>query len=348
MKAEETYKWLMENGGPVIRYRTATELMPSGRTDVSKLKEAVLKNELVKGYFKQAVPILGINDIHGSKTTAFENIIGKLTDFGLGRGVAELDRYTEPYLKWLRENAVRPLEHIFDMFMRTMVAAFLARAGYSKELSVKKVLLDHLDFVYEFTKNKDYGIFEPGKKKGAKPMIKRELTCDLNMPLPNAYDMVGWGAYLPEYGAKEELLKADNIIEYIMTQDYQGFPPSYDVKVDNSSRSWAMAWNVQLPGFKSSQNYYNCTIHMMNLLANFRMARQHSWFKDTIGKLEEFKTGDGTYLFPREYLLEKTPGYWISGVCMGLEENRRSNKAMEVESTFWMAKFHKALMVLAG
>ncbi len=344
MNTEETCQWLMENGGPVIRYRTAAELMPhASQVEIIRLREELVKCGLVKTYFERFLPSISLNDIHGGKVTAFENVIGKLTDFGLGRGIPEIDEYTLPYRKWLKENADRPLDHIFDMFMRTLVAGFLARAGYHDEPAVKLLLLNHLEEVYDFTKNKDYDVFVPGKKKGAKPELKRELISDLVMSLPTVYDIVGWGAYLPEHGTKEELLKADTVIEYVLTDEYQGLPPGYDIKVDNSSRSWAMGWNVQVPGFPSSQNYYKSVGHMVNLLINFRAVRLHPWLKEMMAGLEEYRTGDGTYLFPREYLPENSSGYWIIGACVGLEENRRNSKALEVESTFWMARFKKAL-----
>jgi hypothetical protein len=33
---------------------------------------------------------------------------------------------------------------------------------------------------------------------------------------------------------------------------------------------------------------------------------------------------------------------------MGLEGNRRTERALELESTFWMAKFHKVLSSSSG
>ena len=80
---------------------------------------------------------------------------------------------------------------------------------------------------------------------------------------------------------------------------------------------------------------------MINLLINFKAARQHPWFKESMNYLESYRTEKGTYTFPAGYLEEKTNGYWVIGVRMGLEEKRRRN--LEAESTFWMAKFKKVL-----
>jgi len=56
-----------------------------------------------------------------------------------------------------------------------------------------------------------------------------------------------------------------------------------------------------------------------------------------LNHLEEFRSENGRYLFPRNYLQERPLGYWVSGLWMGLEENRRSNLSLEIESSFRMA-----------
>jgi hypothetical protein len=57
--------------------------------------------------------------------------------------------------------------------------------------------------------------------------------------------------------------------------------------------------------------------------------------------LESYCTNNGTYIFPRSHLQERAIGYWVTGAYMGLEENRRKNMAIELESTFWMLKIKK-------
>jgi hypothetical protein len=50
--------------------------------------------------------------------------------------------------------------------------------------------------------------------------------------------------------------------------------------------------------------------------------------------LEEFRTEDGTYSFPRTWLPEKKRGYWVGGEYMAFDERRQRPKAIEIESTF--------------
>ena len=77
-------------------------------------------------------------------------------------------------------------------------------------------------------------------------------------------------------------------------------------------------------------------------LAHFEAARRHPWIKANLEHLEQFKTADGTYLFPRDYLPEKPAAYWVTGGKMALEGNPRNKKAIEIESTFRMVKIKKS------
>jgi hypothetical protein len=47
------------------------------------------------------------------------------------------------------------------------------------------------------------------------------------------------------------------------------------------------------------------------LLAHFPTARTHPWFQQALSHLENYRTPDGTYAFPRDYLTEAPSGYWI-------------------------------------
>ncbi len=354
MKAQEACRWLMENGGPVIRYRTATELLAPGQAlGIQALQDDMLHSPQVQewlgnlaaphnldsdpgkgtGHVRDSVLV----QVHGSLPTILENVLGKLTNFGLRCGIRELDQGTLPYRKWLADNPERPTDNVFTKAGREITTAFLARAGYVAEPAIRRHAAYRLNLVYDFTRQGSYDIYVPNKHKGVKPVIKPELT-QTDTRLPSIYDIVAWAAYLPKYGTTEELAQAENIIDYIMHDEYQAFPPGYGYMVDVvTKRTWSLGWNVMLPGV-NPHCYVKSVVHMMDLLVSFRAARQHAWFKESMALLEGFKTGGGTYLFPRDYLPESQVGRWVCGHHMGLEENRRTNKASEVESTFWMAK----------
>jgi hypothetical protein len=284
----------------------------------------------------------GIWEVHGSKTNNLENVLGKLTDFGVKRGTPELDERTLPYRKWLEKIATNPTLNVFDSFSMGMVADFLARAGYTQEPAVVAVLRKRLDTVNNFVCKGNYDIYIPGKYVRKLPLIKLEVVQGGVCRLPLIYDIIGWGAYLPECGTEEERDKADTIINYILNDTYQQFPWGYGAMGDGTGRTWALGWSVHLPGFTDSIHptlARTLRVQIINLLINFRAARRHPWFKASLDHLGQYRTDKGTYLFPHEYLQERPQGYWVNGYRMGLEEKRKP----ELESTFWMVKFRKML-----
>lgn len=111
---------------------------------------------------------------------------------------------------------------------------------------------------------------------------------------------------------------------------------------------YSHGWDVKLPGFfgYDALGPESATlVQRLELLARFPAARGHSWFGEGLAHLEGFRTPQGAYAFPREYLRE-SEGYWVSGYVMGLEQDRRSKRALEVESTFWMLRIKRSAGIL--
>jgi len=359
MNQQELVNWLFENGGPAIRYRTATELMPtSDSVDIGRLAEELLQSELVRTWLGRLIPATSLNGLHGSKATAFENVMGKLTDLGLMSGVPELDQRTRPFRRWLEDNAKRPPRHIFDIFIRTLIAAFLARAGYINEPAVGIVLKNRLETVYDFTRRGRYDIYvsqadypKMPRSFRSKPLIDPALTSDGNVCLPWIYDIIGLTAYLPDRGTEDDWTKTNTVINYILNSQYQKLPRGYGVLRAENGRYRAMGWSVHLPGFlgnPSEDSSIGMLVQRLSLMAQFPVATQHSWFMDSLRHLGSFQTERGTYLFPRSYLQEDSVGYWVVGRRMGLEESRRTRLAFELESTFWMTKLLTSVRAEVG
>ena len=364
MNQRELVNWLFENGGPAIRYRTATELLPSSNDiDTGQIREELLQSPLVRTWLERFIPGRGINSLHGSKPTAFENVMGKLTDLGCRQGMAELDRQTIPFRQWLQDNAERPSRHIFDIFCRTLIAAFLARAGYTDEPAVGTVLKNRLETVYGFTRQGNYDIYvNPAdyprmpSSFQKKPLVNPALTRNYDSCLPSVYDIIGLAAYLPERGTEDDRAKANTIINYILNDQYQKLHPGYGISRTEDGRYYAMGWAVWLPGFfsapsddtrpgRTASEMLGALVQRLILMGQFPAAREHPWFINGLNHLQGFQTEKGTYLFPRSYLPEKPVGYWVASARMGLEENRRTELAIELESTFWMAKLKASVPV---
>jgi len=369
MNAPNMYQWLLEHGGPVIRYRTAAEFMsPSDKIDTYRLLDELLQSMQVKIWLERLVPhpsITNSNDtekrhyllmggLHGAKEDTFENIMGKLTDFGLRKGVPEFDKRTEPFREWLQDNVERPPRFVFDVFIKTLIAAFLAEAGYSDEPAVKKILMERLETVYDFTRQGSYDIYvnpEGYRKMPAgfrnRPLINPKLTRDGkdgNFCFPTIYDIIGWAAYLSAVGTNDEWDKANTIIRYIFNERYQELPWGYGAMLGGNGRYYAMGWSIHLARFKDrvmQGTPKTAIVFLLNQLTRFSAASGHPWFKDMLDNLEGFRTEKGTYLFPRDYLQDKPLGCWVLGCRLGLEENRKTNLSRELESTFWMARLRK-------
>ena len=340
----DSLTWLMNNAGPVIRYRVATEFFnEDGKAE--SLEEELLSSRLVQFWLGNLKPNFGRNDLHGAKTENYENVMGKLFEFGLKRGYRVFDEKTEPFRRWLRQQIRLPNEGYFPVFYRTIVAAFLAMTGYTDDEAVKEWVLRRLETIYPFAKKgsvkKVYipqGSFSgfPKAFKDA-PLVNPELYPDDEMKLPWIHDLNAF-LYSP-FILEDPTLRAkvETIIKFVLKPDYQKLPWGYGVIRHNSGRYYAMGWSVHLPTYfehKTQAKDFGRLLLMLSLLRQSRAGREHSWYERSIGTLKQFKNEEGLITFPREFLPEKRLGCWVLGMRMRLEENRRTQKAMTCESTF--------------
>ena len=363
MRTQELYDWLLEHGGPVIRYRTATELVPPAKSPgAPRLAEELMQSPLVRMWLDRLVPasfltempeqkIWALIEVHSAAPAALENVIPKLTGFGLRRGMPEFDQRILPYRRWVEKNSEHRPSHIHELSILGLTTVFLAHAGYVNEPGVAANLRNRLDIVYDFVRRGDYDIYvmERGnvpKVSRGHPLIRPDLTRGGVVSLPMIYDIVGWAAYLSGRDAGDDWAKADAVINYILCEEYQRLPFGYGVMTDGAGGFWSLGCSIHMPGFTDSlspERSKALRVWLADLLMSFRAARRHPWLRESLDHLEGFRTERGTYLFPRSYLQERTQGMWINGHRMGLEENRRRSLALELESTFWMARLRRAV-----
>ena len=111
-------EWLLANGGPIIRYRVATELLADrGDIDRAQLRRDLLACPEVKRWLAN----LGQGPIHHSCDTSAENSLGKLLEYGVVAGMADVDEKVRPFFNRYGD---------FDDAL--ILTPFLARAGYSQ------------------------------------------------------------------------------------------------------------------------------------------------------------------------------------------------------------------------
>src|SRR4030042_5643492 len=146
MQTEQALSWLMQNSGPVIRYRMLTELLKEeNEKKIKESRKELLSSSLVQFWLRNLKPDFGRNDMHGARIDTYENAMGKLYEFGLRKGMAVLDERVKPFRQWLSQQIRLPNVGYFPVFYRTLTAAFLAMVGYADAAAVKEGVLKRVE-----------------------------------------------------------------------------------------------------------------------------------------------------------------------------------------------------------
>ncbi len=345
----ELIAWLIDDGGPSIKYRTLVELAADeGSATVRKAGQALMESSLVHNWLEYLTPDTGFTGIHNGKPEAFENVVGKLACLGLCRGCAELDRRVKPFVSWLSDQVQSPADPLhppFGLFLKTIVASGLHQVGYGDDEAVASVLNNRLDVLSEFAVGADYSIYaDKSEYRGipagfrARSLVRPDLISHSHSSLPWIHDVFALARTYREETEVVTRKQIEHVVGYTLDPRYQKLPEGYGI-VKAGRRYYVMGWDVKLPGFLDhsyTAQSASRLVQRMELMAYFPVVVSHTWFKTCLNHLETFRRDDGTYLFPRQYLREDATGYWVTGAYMGLEEQRRSRKALTLESTFRM------------
>lgn len=374
MEQGRTAQWLLDHGGPVIRYRVAAEykVVPTP-VDIEALKRDLLENVTVgkwlnnlKSYEtlaekRQQGIGLGAGGhssfLHGSTDMNIEVALPKLGQLGIRAGMPALDEKTLSWFHVLEAELKRDYRRIYpddSQFLsvvyshydrRLIIASSLALTGYAKHEAVERVLRSRLDAIYEVVKRGTFDIYEePGSlsvhpKAWANHLLKREIYSDGNIRLPFIHDICGFATLYP-YADRPAKHKMDMIINWILAAEHQHFLYNYGYIRCPDGRGKSVGHKVDLPGyfgFDTPDFDPRALVLRCWQMAHFPEARAHTWYRNSMRYLMNYATERGTYIFPTRYLIEaKDRGYWIGGERMGLGENRRNPGWCEVESTFWM------------
>jgi hypothetical protein len=367
-------QWLFNHAGAVIRYRVASEYPEAQeQTDVETLLKVMLEDVTVKKWLDNLKPYETMIDarqqgkglgagghssfLHGSTDMNFEVVLPKLAQLGVHAGMAVLDDKTVSWLRLLEAGWNRGTDKVFlddPHFLsavyfyydyQLIIASSLALAGYIEHEAVTQVLRSRLDAIYEVIKDGQYDIYEkPGKlsvhpKEWGDHLLKWDIYSDGNIKLPFIHDICGF-AYLRQHADQETKGKISAIIQWMLAPESQRFLYNYGYIRCPDGRGKSVGFKMDLPGY-FSHNDADFDPRALVLrcwqMAHFPEAREHPWFQKSMHYLEKFITPDGTYVFPKACLTEASAGgYWMHGWRMGLGENRRNPRWIEIESTFWM------------
>jgi len=352
MNEREVVGWLLENGGPTIRYRAATELLDDPTSvDLGALTAALLESPLVNGWLERLIPETGTNQLHSSKPTAYENAMGKLTLLGCRSGMPAFEERVRPFRDWLAQTMEDARGWSWMPFHRMIVGGFLTVAGYHSDRAVMQQMAHRLDVLYQFTRQKNYDIYVDrsvysGIPAGFldKPLVDPAFYPGGEEHFPSIYDIHAL-AHFPGDGITRQ--KIDTVIDYVLHPDYQAFPEGYGIMRAGKRKYYAIGWSVHLPGYFGFDDLSDWDarqlVQRVVLMAHFPTAKAHRWFRESLAHLGTYRTERGTCVFPRSYLREDRSGYWVTGAYMGLEEDRRLKRALELESTFWMLKIRRLI-----
>jgi len=333
---------LLAEASAPIRWRVEREIL--GRTRPTTVSEKeLLDYPRVRENLEYLTGKVDFNSIHGSFNHIFENVCGRLHDLGVRRGVKELDKRIKPYLEFLESlvNSRDDGEYLHTSlvgkeFVASIVAGSLSLIGYHAHPVVRKHVGARLERLCEFKPTFDPKTLHlpdpPGYPKvwrGSFPYINPEFYDDKRFPLPWIHDVDSWVKLSPRLHRM-----ADQVVAWILTDEYQTLPDGYGVIRVRPRRYYAMGWSMKLPGLSRefTPRYTGMLFQYMEALAPFESARRHPWFQRAIGWLEGFVDADGLCRIPKEAL--KETGYWVGGGLPAIELKPRTCWKRVLEATF--------------
>lgn len=321
-------EWLLKNANPVIRYKIHTEMQNyTNPPSISLCLNELLLNPQVKKRLS-LFQSLDFSRVHGSNTSYLENILPMLNDFGINYDNEMLKNATA--LQYIHD-AVRN----YSYGEKLIAYPFLLKSGFTIE-GLSDFILGRVNTIYDFTKKMNYDIYDDVRNYKSipknfrnRPIIKPELVNGGIYRYPLIYDVVAF-AEIYHQTDHETREKIDNIMTYILSPDYEKIVFGYGVIQIPPNRYYSMGWDCKKPFM---DKYIN--LHRLLLYSRFPTAVKSKWFQNTIDYLEQYKTAQGTYAFPKEYLVEKDSN-WVLGSHISLAESRRTMQYIEIESTFYM------------
>ena len=220
--------WLLAEGGAIIRYLTATELLGSlDAKEETRLRRELLACPEVERWLDNLAAVPGERPrIHGSRDTDAENAMGKLLEYGLRRGMRAFDERMRPYLELITPD----MDPVRDLVPGPMLAPLLIRAGYADNERVAAFFTARLRALAATAKRGSYDLILSKTGRRAlpqrwcgKPIYRPEFY--EQFPLPTIYDWYAL-AYLPVEGPETRRMVRD-VAAYVSDTRFQATPSGY-------------------------------------------------------------------------------------------------------------------------
>ena len=347
--------WLMDNADAPIRYRAARELLKDEHA-AKKIEPELLENKDVQKWLANLKPHdppqhRGME--HGCFDFCLENALPKCVQLGLHGGMPQMQDAVGLYLGRMKnEYLQKPCR---GQFGGVLTANFLSLAGIKDDDTLKFMLVS-LDETCAFAKQNIYDIYlspeerakltgVPKNWRDCEYFIKYEVIPEHGFSFPLIYDVIGLHRL---YDLKDADVdnKINSLIKFISGDDFHTkISEGYGIIVSGEYASGnpkynGMGWSPHYPGWLDVADYIE-NVNAPKLLffaqniVKYPIALKTKWFGDLLNYLEKYKTDNGIYLFPKEWLPQKS-GYAVNGFHMSFGENKRKKNWLEIESTFYM------------
>lgn len=370
MNDNELVEWLFENGGPAIKYRTAAELMDAPYL-VNALTNDLLNNPKISSLLHKlefygpisAVDSHTLNAVHSGDGA--EGVIAKLLELGLGCGVHPFDVRMQVFRQYVCNDFVinaltcpggQDVINTRAIFIAVLLTSYFIRGRYEYD-EIISFAKNRINSLYKVASKKIFDIHlnaselkdYPKRSKGWSdhPVIRPEYDPGCSeMPLPYIHDIFSLAYFPKNYIDKVIEDNINCIVEYILDERFQMLPQGYGLLWYKSNRTYyACGWRPELPclyNFDSEAEKSKLVLYL-DLMSHFKAARKSKWFNNCLNHLEQYKTKDGTYCFPSNYLKDVKNSTYVFGQSMGFEENRKLKRSFEIESTFRMLLIKKRI-----
>jgi len=322
-------EWLFASGGPIIRYRVAVELW----ADRADLDRDLLRHDLLAcPEVQRWLGNLGRGPIHHSCDTSVENALGKLLEYGLAAGLADMDEKIRPFF-----------DRYGDFDDALVLTPFLARTGYGRHPVVAEWFGKRLEALHRTARRGEFDFYLPEAEMAAIPKAwrgKRIYRAEFNpvgvdFPLPTCFDFYALAHWPAGDSATRTMI--EEVVRFISAPAFQ-------------STAGAYIWNPdRRQCYAAGRTFLACVaperlVMFMELGARFVSARAAPWFQDGLARLESYRTPQGRYRFPVDLLKETADSYYLyAGAHMGLGEPRRRPQALEIESTFRLLRIKRLM-----
>jgi hypothetical protein len=329
MPDERLIEWLFAAGGPILRYRTAVELMGVSGRECARLLDEALAAPQARRWFSN---LSQARTIHGSRDTDAENALAKLLDFGFDRTIPAFEAGIAHLLAC-------PLR----MWDRFVLPPFLLRAGYLDHPLATAWLTARLDQLYRTASAGDFSFYlDPDQAVGVpaawrgKPIYRDEFGHEAGYPLPTCYDFYALAYTSGNLALEGSTQKREAVLAFLSDPRFQSTLGGYGW--DRPRHRCYAAGRVFLACVEPAR-----LVLFLELGARCEASRRSDWFRRGLSQLEGCRTPSGSYRFPPAMMAERSANHLYGGSHMGLGENRRSPQALELESTFRMLTIQKAM-----